>query len=135
MMGSDEDTSMRLPTFNGQDAKWHMWKSKFLAYTCCKNFQGILNNDEIPRGEKDLKGDKIVLSDADKRHISRSNTVAYASLIMACQSGPFGHINNARSAEFPNAMLKKHGKSSFLRMSQATWRMSLPCPTNGRSAL
>jgi hypothetical protein len=83
MMGSDEDTSMRLPTFNGQDAKWHMWKSKFLAYTCYKNFQGILNNDEIPRGEKDLKGDMIVLSDADKRHIGRRNTVAYASLIMA----------------------------------------------------
>ena len=106
-MGSDEDTSVRLPTFDGQDAKWHMWKAKFLAYACYKNFQEILNGDELPRGEKDLKGDTIVLSDADERRIRRSNTVAYASLIMACQSGPFGHVNNARSAEFPNGNAKE----------------------------
>ena len=83
MMGSDEDTSMRLPTFNGQDAKWHMWKAKFLAYECYKKFQGMLNGDELSRGEKGLKDDTIVLSDANKKHIQRNNTVAYASLIMA----------------------------------------------------
>ena len=41
------------------------------------------------------------------RRIRRNNTVAYASLMMACQSGPFGHVNNARSAEFPNGNAKK----------------------------
>ena len=108
MMGrSDKDTSVRLPMFDGQDAKWHTWKVKLLAYTCYKNFQGILNGDKLPRGEKDQKGDTIVLSDADERLIRRSNTVAYASLIMACQSGPFRHVDNTRSAKFPNGNAKE----------------------------
>ena len=102
MMGSDQDTSVRLLMFDEQDAKWHIWKAKFLAYACNKNFQGILNGDKLPRGEKDLKGDTIVLSDADEKCIQRKNTVAYTSSIMACQSAPFGHVNDARSAEFPN---------------------------------
>ena len=59
-----------MPTFDGQDAKWYMWKAKFLAYACYKNFQGIHNGDKLPRGgEKDLKGDTIMLSDADERCI------------------------------------------------------------------
>ena len=43
-MGIDDESSgVRLPTFDGTDARWHVWKAKFVAYACYKGFEGILN--------------------------------------------------------------------------------------------
>ena len=107
-MGIDDESSgVRLPTFDGTDAKWHVWKAKFVAYACYKGFEGILNGDEVSPGERDSAGVKIVPSDNDEKRVKRNNTVAYASLIMACQSGPFGYVNGARSEEFPNGNAKE----------------------------
>ena len=96
-----------MPTFDGTDAKWHVWKAKFVAYACYKGFEGILSGDEVSPGERDSAGMKIVPSDNDEKRAKRNNTVAYASLIMACQSGPFGYVNGARSEEFPNGNAKE----------------------------
>jgi hypothetical protein len=49
-MGIDDESSgVRLPTFDGTDAKWHVWKAKSVAYACYKGFEGILlSGDEAP---------------------------------------------------------------------------------------
>lgn len=49
-------------------------------------------SDELSRGEKDLKGNTIMLSDADEKCIQRSNTVASASLKMTSSANRNHHI-------------------------------------------
>ena len=68
-MGIDDESSgVRLPTFDGTDAKWHVWKAKFVAYACYKGFEGILNGDEVSPGERDsAAGVKIVPSNNDEK--------------------------------------------------------------------
>ena len=59
-MAADDEASVQLPTFDKQESKWHIWKSKFVAYACYKIFDGILNGEEASQGEKDSKGQVMV---------------------------------------------------------------------------
>ena len=63
-MMADDQASVHFPTFDGQESKWHIWKAKFVAYSCYKNFDGILHGEEVSQGEKDSKGAKVELIDA-----------------------------------------------------------------------
>ena len=84
-MGSDKDMTGRLLTFDGQEAKIisYVRGMQSLSHTCAiRTFKKYSNSDKLSRGEKDLKGNTIMLSDADKKCIRRSSIVAYASLHM-----------------------------------------------------
>ena len=60
MAGADDEAFfVRLRTFDGQESKWHVWKTKVIAYLCYKNFHGILNDDEVSQGDKDCKGARV----------------------------------------------------------------------------
>ena len=94
-MGSDKDMTGRLLTFDGQEAKIisYVRGMQSLSHTCAiRTFKKYSNSDKLSRGEKDLKGNTIMLSDADEKCIQRSNTVASASLIMASSANRNHHI-------------------------------------------
>ena len=46
------------------------------------------------------------LTDKEEMRTRKANDAAYASLIMACKGGAFGHVNGSRNADFPNGSAK-----------------------------
>lgn len=104
-MGIDDESSgVRLPTFDGTDAKWHVWKAKFVAYACYKGFEGILNGDEVShssppvpavrRSERTNKGqynrtkyiDEVYLTmlDQTKHDNFYKKQLAYSAELLTC---------------------------------------------------
>jgi hypothetical protein len=100
---SDDDeatSSVKVPIFRGTNEKWDMWKAQFKAYAHHKGFLAVLLGSEVAKGET------VTLTDKADIRIRKANDAAFASLIMACKSGAFGHVNGARPTEFPNGSAK-----------------------------
>jgi hypothetical protein len=96
----DEPSSVKIPVFRGTDEKWDVWKAQFKAYAHHKGFLKVLLGDEVAEPET------TVITEKGKLRIRKANDTAYASLIMACKSGAFGHVNGARDKDFPNGSAK-----------------------------
>jgi hypothetical protein len=92
----DEASTIKVPVFRGTDEKWDMWKAQFKAYAHHKKFLGVLLGDDKAKAEKEK------LTEKEDIRIRKANDAAYASLIMACKGGAFGHVNSARNEDFPN---------------------------------
>ena len=73
-----------------------MWKAQFKAYAHHKRFLAVL------LGTEEAKPENKELTDKEEIRVRKANDAAYASLIMACKSGAFGHVNSARNEDFPN---------------------------------
>ena len=92
----DETSSIKVPIFRGTDEKWDVWKAQFKAYAHHKRFLAVL------LGTEEAKPENKELTDKEEIRVRKANDAAYASLIMACKSGAFGHVNSARNEDFPN---------------------------------
>ena len=51
-------------------------------------------------GTEKAKPESKELTDKEEIRVRKANDAAYASLIMACKSGAFGHVNSARNEDF-----------------------------------
>ena len=125
-MVADDEVSVWLPMFDWQ-MKWHVWKSKFTAYAYYKNFNSILNGEEVSQGKKDSKGMKVELTDAQENRIRRNNTVASYN---RCQNGPLGHVNRRSKEHWVSlckCMWSVHGRnySVVLLTTLTTWWVCL----------
>ena len=99
---NNEPSSVKIPVFCGADEKWDVWKAQFKAYARHKGFLKVLLGDEVAEPEKTA----LTAMEKGKLRTRKANDTAYASLIMACKSGAFGHINGARDKDFPNGSAK-----------------------------
>ncbi len=84
-----EAWTIKVPVFRVTDKKWDIWKAQFKAYAHHKKFLGVLLGDD------EVKAEREKLTDKGAIRICKANDAAYASLIMACKGGAFGHVNSA----------------------------------------
>ena len=89
---------MKTTPFSGEQADWNKWSRTFMAKANIRGFKTILTGKLVVPDEEAEDYDELL----------RLNDLAYAELMMACQTDAcFGIIDNARSNEMPDGDARK----------------------------
>ena len=89
--------AIKIIPFSGEQADWIKWFRTFIARANIRGFKNILTGKVVVPVEMD---DDVT---AEKEETMRLNDLAYAELMMSCQSDAcFGIVDNARSTELPD---------------------------------
>jgi len=104
---SDSESTVKLPTFNGDASRFQMWWTQFQAYAALNKFIEAVQktrDPNLPATESTVIDD---LTDEGKKQASavKKNAKAFASLAMAFTSERLlGLLTKAKTKEWPNGL-------------------------------
>lgn len=100
-----EEKSIRVISFNGDQAKWRAWKLKFLAKATAQKYRDVLEGKvEVPNDDVVLDASKP--EDATKIKAREANQIAYSALALSCEDAAFGVIEQAVTKVLPSGDAK-----------------------------